>query len=299
MGKSKYTARRLEKIEIALLKTGSDKEAMLQAGITKTTYYRWIDEIREFRELRERTLQRFVELQVKRNPELEQRAVNVLEKALEPLELKTSKEESEILIDRETGEQLRVLKVKRTTTRREVQPDLNAAMKVLGPGPLETVLFRIAIRRALEDPESDLYTTLFGPHGTFAETKKWGEDVVADVLHMERLAELQEQARQQYQDGGMAFEQYHQLTVEQAKVFSQIKSQYEDRAGKAIGAKSYSETLAQVQRFINVLFDTLREVINDVAINREDIPRELSKRVRERAGVSGIRQVVAGDGRGD
>lgn len=284
MAKSKYTKDRLRKIENALVRTGSDKVAMAEAGISKTTYFAWIQDKSDFSDLRTRARERHIELQVRTHPELEQKAVETLEKFLSPRQVTRNKEESKVIVDRETGEPIRVLEVKRTKMTEEREPDLNAVMKVLGPGPLETVLYRIALRKALEDPEGDLYERLFGKGGTLRPDKEWGDNVVADSVDLAKLAELRKRTEERYASGTMSFEEYHKAILDQAKISSMIQTQIETRAQRSIGELSYHEVIGQVRKFIELVMRVVDEVVNDVSVKKEDIRYEITRRVRERSG---------------
>ena len=284
MAKTKYTKDRLRKIENALVRTGSDKVAMRESAISKQTFYRWMRDKSDFCDIITRAKERFINLRIRTDPELEKKAIQTLKEMLQPREITKTKETTRVLINQDTGETLRVLDVTTETTTYIRDPSIKIIEKIIGKGTIEDVLWRISLRKAMEDPKGELYEQLFGDKGKLARDKKWGEDVFADIDHLEELERLREQTEIRYEDGMIDFQTYHDAILNQAKTFSYVKTQVENRAEKSIGATSYSEILAQVKQFVQLVMDVIREVVNDVSVERKRIPGEISRRIRKRTG---------------
>lgn len=284
--KSKDTPELRKKIETALVKTGAHKLAIEEAGISGQTYFRWLKEKSDFSEFVRRARERFDKLDVRHRVDLRERAVEGLEWMLSKRIVEVEKKR--VITDRDengnkTGSH-EVIEIKKVTR----DPAWSAIEKVIGRRDLEYLILNKALKDGATDHDAPLFKRIFGQYGKESISEDWGENIFSESIDLMRIRMLQAETQERYEAGLLPLEEYHDLVTEQSKSFVYIKEKIENRAAKLIEGYTPEEILLQIKNYMFLVIKTLKEVVEDVGIDRKDISDEFARRIKTSTGKAEI-----------
>jgi len=284
--KSKDTPERRKKIETALVKTGAHKFAIEEAGISKQTYFRWLKDNKEFSEFVAQARNRFDKLDVRNRVDLRERAVEGLEWLLTKRVVEVEKKR--IITERdENGNKTgtnEVVEIKKVTR----DPNWYAIEKVIGRRELEYLILNKALKDGKADHDAPLFKRIFGQYGKDSITEDWGENIFSESIDLMRIRILQAETQEKYEAGLLPLEEYHDLVTEQSKSFVFIKEKIENRAAKLIEGYTPEEILMQIKNYMFLVVKTIKDVVDDVDIDRKDISDEFARRIKASTGKAEI-----------
>ena len=282
VAKSKKTPERINIIEKTIIDTGSEKTAFEKAKISKTTFQNWKKNDMSFMNLVTRAHKRFENLNLRNRTDLREKAVESLENLL--TERKVDRDQVKItkFFDKDgnmTGHKEET--IRKTVVR---DPSYYAIEKVLGKREIEYIVLNKAIQDGKEDKDSPLFKRMFGDWGEHSrELKGFEDNIFSDTLDLIKLRHIQAETMKRYDQGRLSFEEWELMTRNQSKDYISVKDKIERRAMGLIEGYTPQELLLQIKQFVFMLNKTLEEVVNDIGINRQDIPAELSRKIKQKS----------------
>ncbi len=280
MAKSKKTPDRLKIIEETIAECGKDKEAIANAKIGKQTFYKWINTDRDFANLVAGAHKRFENLNLRNRLDLREKAVESLEWLLSKKEIK----KDEVTIIKQFDKEGQALGHNEITKRKTVTRDPSFAVieKVLGRREIEYIVLNKAINEGKEDPNAPLFKRLFGDWGHDELTEHMEENIFSDSIDLIKLRQIQAETQKRFDQGLLPFEEYEKMVQDQSKSYITLKDKIERRAMGLVEGYSPQELILQIRQFTHMLLTQLDETVNDLGIDRADIPAELSRKIKAR-----------------
>lgn len=283
--KSKKTETLMALIEKAIVDTGRYKEAIEIAGIHPSTFSRWIKTDTKFRQMVTHALERHDKLNLRSRTDLKEKAVASLESLLSERKVK----KSEVKIIKNYDKSGKLLGHKEETIQRDVirDPSYYAIEKVLGKREIEYIVLSKAIEQGKEDKDSPVFKRIFGDWGKDnVLTDGFEDNIFSDTIDLIKLRQAQLETQKRYDQGRLSFEEWEKMVRDQSKDYVTMKDKIERRAIGLIEGYTPQELIMQIRQFTFMIIQTLEEVINDVGIDRADIPAELGRKIRKKSELS-------------
>jgi len=282
--KSKDTPELRKIIEKALIETRSHKTAYQSAKISPQTYFRWIRDNRDFSEFITRAMEKFDKLDVRNRLDLKEKAIDSLEQLLTPREIISQR--SYIYTTRDANGNIIGTKERKEIRKVVRDPNFYAIEKVLGKRELEYLILNKALLEGKEQRDAPLFQQIFGKYGSALKEENWGDNIFSESIDLLRIRYLQAETQRQFENGLISFDEYNRMVTEQSKAYVFIKDNLESRATNLIKGYTPEEIIMQIKRFVFMVIKTIEEVVNDVNVDRKDIPSELARKIKANSELS-------------
>ncbi len=286
MARSKKTPERMKLIEKVIIDTGSNKTAFEEANIAKVTFHSWVNKDKNFANLVTQAHKRFENLNLRNRTDLREKAVNSLELLLVEREIK----KDYVKITKSYDRDKKLIGHKEETVRKTVvrDPSFYAIEKVLGKREIEYIVLNRAIQEGKEDKDAPLFKKIFGEWGKENSDLLEGfeDNIFSETIDLLKFRHIQSETMTRYNQGRLSFEDWEEMTRKQSKDYLAISDKIERRAMGLIDGYTPHELLLQIKQFTFTVIQSLEEVVNDIAIDRPDIPEAVARKIRQKAEIS-------------
>ena len=281
---SGYSPNALEVAERVVLESGSIKNAYEALGISKATFYRWMDEKKEFREAIDKA--RYNRQRLKEREFLKEynAAIESLNRLLTGYTKTLTEEEITEIIDKETGEVLREISRTRSTRQIYIPPNMQAIAKVLGPNDLRHNVYIKALEEYALDGKRELYELLFGKLGYREEVEKFsGIFVLEEQVDLFKIRYMEAYIQGLYDQDVITIKQWIEYTLKLKQCYSNIHHNWELRCQKLLDGGSYSQIILQIEELWKILIDTAADMLSQTynLENGEEfmVPPEIQRQI--------------------
>lgn len=282
MALSKKTESTLKLIEKTIVDTGRYKDAIELVGVHPSTFSRWLKKDASFRQMVKRAVDRHAKLNLRNRTDLKEKAVASLEMLLVERKVKKNQVKITKLYDKNG----KLSGHREETIQKDIvrDPSYYAIEKVLGKREIEYIVLNKAIEAGKEDKDSPIFKRIFGDWGKDNTiTDGFEDNIFSDTIDLIKLRQAQLETQNRYDQGRLSFEEWEKMVRDQSKDYVTMKDKIERRAMGLIEGYTPQELIMQIRQFTFMLIHTLEEVVNDIGIDRANIPAELGRKIRQKS----------------
>ena len=285
---TKFTLDLCEKAAKVMLETGKHKQVRQALHISAASYFRWLNDIPEFKEAIDQGRLDRDRYQNKEFMRETKAAFVGLEMLLTGFTKTLYDKEVTELRDQATGELQQILRV--VTKEREVfiGPNMRAIEKVIGPKDIRHNIYLKSLESQALDKEAELYKLVFGELLMGEDEEGFeGAGVLSDELDLVKLRYMEAVVQRDYDNDAITMGEWVDYTGNIRHQFAKIADRRENRSRQLMGADSYQEIQEQIQRTWGLITATFEEVLG-YSFKRKNgkkftIPAEIRNEIMDRA----------------
>ncbi len=284
---TKITAEIEPLLETAVLKYGEYRPAYESLDITKSNFYKYINQHGDFKDSLSRARARHAMVHVEEKgagntSEYEVLAMEGLLQLLKGGEIERYTMNRERAMNEDTGKPTEWVNETEKRWNEYIKPDLGTITKVLGSGNIRQITMRILGKQAQLDPNLSLAAQILG----ISEDEVKAEIGAGNILYEDKLdlaltRIMQAQVAAEHKAGLITSEKFREDMQALSGKFQSARHNIELRYGKLLMGRSFFELFSWLFTKHKELLYILNEVVNNEDIDRSDILERAVQRFDE------------------